>query len=457
MTPLTSCLARGSGATRRASRSTRRGFLKGMVLAGGAAVAAPYVLTSTALGQGGRLPASERVVLGYIGTGPRGMMNLREQLGSPKAQLVAVCDVWENRRDQAKQTVDQRYGNSDCKSYGDFRELLARPDIDAVGIASPDHWHVPMTIAAVSAGKDVSVEKPLGISIAEDIACRQAVKRHGAVVQYGAESRSWGLCAFGAELVRNGRIGKVLEIRVKSPNSPAGGSAVPRPIPAELDYDMWLGPAPWRPYTGCPDSGRNWWHVRDYALGFMAGWGAHPLDLLVSAFDTHLQGNMEIEGTGVIPASGQNDVVTDWDASIRFASGVKMTFRAAGIAQEEDPRLAHLANYAHIIGTDGWVAISYLGLITEPDSLRTTVIGPNDVHMPRSPGHEANFIDCVLSRKTPVCPIDDAVRSDGLSQLTDIAVRTRRKITWDPIAERIIGDADASRMMNRTMRDPWRV
>jgi len=198
--------------------------------------------------------------------------------------------------------------------------------------------------------------------------------------------------------------------------------------------------------------------VRDYALGFMAGWGAHPLDLLVSAFDTHLAGTWEIEGVGVVPAEGRNDAVMDWDVRIQFAGGVKMTYRAAGIAQqEEEPRLASLGNYAQIIGTDGWVALHYLGLATEPDSLRTSIIGPNDVHMPRSPGHEANFIDCVLSRKTPVCPIDDAVRSDTISQLTDIAVRTRRKITWDPTAERIISDAGASRMMHHAMREPWRI
>jgi len=281
MKPLTASAAKSCTTKKlRNRKSSRRGFLKDLLAAGGAAAAVPYVLTSTALGQGGRLPASERVVLGYIGTGPRGRVDMREQMTSPKAQLVAVCDVWDSRRDKAKQAVDQRYGNSDCKAYRDFHELLARADIDAVGIATPDHWHVPITIAAVSAGKDVHVEKPLGTSIAEDLACRAAVKRHGAVLQYGAESRSWGQCAFGAELVRNGRIGQVREIHVKSPNSVAGGSTAPRPVPPGLDYDRWLGPAPWRPYTGCPDSGRNWWHVRDYALGFMAGWGVHPLDLL---------------------------------------------------------------------------------------------------------------------------------------------------------------------------------
>jgi len=442
----------------RAKGCSRRRLLKGVLAAGASAVAAPYVLTSTALGQGGRLPASERAVLGYIGAGPRGMMNIREQLGCPKAQLVAVCDVRDARCAAAKRTVDQKYGNSDCKEYRDFREVLARPDIDAVGIATPDHWHVPMTVAASSAGKDVHVEKPLGISMAQDIACREVVKRCSAVLQYGAESRSWGQSAFGAELVRNGRIGQIREIRVKSPNSVAGGSTAPRPVPPGLDYDLWLGPAPWRPYTGCPDSGNNWYHVRDYALGYMAGWAAHPLDLLVSAYDTHLYGPWEIEGNGVIPAQGCNDAVKDWDVRIRFANGVKMKFWAAGVMQDdEEPRLAALSDYAQIIGTEGWVALRYMGLDTEPDSLRKSVIGPNEVHMPRSPGHEANFIDCVLSRRTPVCPIADAVHSDTLSQLTDIAVRTRRKITWDPIKELIVGDADASRMTARAMREPWRI
>lgn len=434
---------------------TRRRLLKGLA-AVGAAAAAPYAITSAALGKGARPPASDRACVGYIGVGPRGMQNVREMLTTcPKAQVVAVCDAWENRRAAAKKRVDAHYNSADCKAYVDFREILARADVDAVGIATPDHWHVPMTIAAVRAGKDVSVEKPLGICIAEDIACRQAVLRSGAVVQYGAESRSWGTSAFGAELVRNGRIGKIREIRVKSPNSVAGGPTQVRPIPPGLDYEMWLGPAPRRPYTGCPDRGANWWHVRDYALGFLAGWGAHPLDLMVSAYDADLTVPWTIEGRGVIPARGRNDAVMDWD--LRFTLGdVPMRFRAAGVeAPDEEPRLARKSNYCQFIGETGWVALSYMGLETEPQSLRTATIGPRDFHMPRSPGHEANFIDCVLSRRTPVCPIGQAVRSDTFSHLADIAVRTGRRITWDPAGERIVGDADAARMTRRPAREPW--
>ena len=432
-------------------RISRRGFLR----TAPAGLALPWLVPGSALGLAGRAPANDRVVLGYIGCGPRGLLNMREQMGCPEAQLVAVCDVWQHVRQQAKAVVDQHYGNRDCRAYVDFRELLARDDIDAVGIATPDHWHVPMAIAAMKAGKDVHVEKPLGISVEEDLACRLAVRRYGRIFQYGAESRSSALCRYGAELVRSGRIGQIRQIIVKAPNSVRGGSTQPKPVPPGLDYELWLGPAPWRPYTGCPDNGPGWYHVRDYALGFIAGWAAHPLDLLQWAFDTHQAGVWEIEGTGIIPAEGCNDAVIDWDVRIHFASGVRMTFQAWGVTPEKDPRLAQQGNYAQIIGTEGWVALCYMGLVTQPESLRNVPIGPNDVHLPRSPGHEANFIQCVRTRQTTVSPVDDAVRSDLISQLSDIAIRCGRPIRWDPVKEQILGDPEAARLMSRAMRAPW--
>jgi predicted dehydrogenase len=420
-------------------------------------VAAPYVITSTALGGEGRPPASERVVTGYLGTGPRGMVNIREQLTSPQAQVVAVCDVWKNVREGAKSVVDAHYQNSDCKAYTDFRELLAREDIDAVGIASTDHWHVPMAIAAAKAGKDVCVEKPLGVSVDQDQMCREAVKRYQRVFQYGTEARSVAACRLGAELVRSGRIGQIREIRVKAPNSVRGGSTTPKPVPQELAYDLWLGPAPWRPYTGCPDRGPNWFHVYDYAIGFIAGWGAHPLDLLVWAFDTHLAGTWDVEGTGILPTAGCNDVVINWDVRIQFSSGIIMNYWATGVPKDEHPRLAKLGNYAQLIGTEGWIAIYYAAMDCEPKSLRDAPIGPGDVHLPVAQGQERNFIECVQSRETPVSNIDDAVRSDIISHISDIAIRTGRKITWDPIKEEIIGDPEASRLLKRAVRGPWLV
>jgi len=433
----------------------RRQFLKRAAAAGLAA--APYVITSAALGAQGRPPASERVTIGYLGTGPRGLLNIREQLTCPEAQVVAVCDVWEGVRRKAKQVVDAHYKNFDCRAYVDFRDLLARDDIDAVGIASPDHWHVPMAVAAARAGKDVCVEKPLGVSVVQDQICRETIKRYDRVFQYGTEARAMAACRLGCELVRSGRIGPIREIRVKAPNSVQGGSDVPIPLPKELDYDLWLGPAPWRRYTGCPAGGPNWFHVYDYALGFIAGWGAHPLDLLQWAFDTHLAGTWEVEGSGVIPAQGCNDAVIDWDVRIQFSSGIKMTYWANGLAKAEDPRLAKLGNYAQLIGADGWIAVYYGGMHCQPDSLRSVPLGPDDVHLPVSHGQERNFIQCVRTRQKPVSNIDDAVRSDIVSHVCDIAIRSRRKITWDPAKEEIISDEDASRMLTRAMRAPWQL
>jgi len=439
-----------------ARRFDRRRFLKRTAAAAGA-VAAPYVITSTALGAEGRPPASERVVTAGIGVGPRGLLNVREQLGCPDAQVVAICDVWKQVRDRAKRAVDAHYKNTDCKAYTDFRELLARDDIDAVTIGSPDHWHVPMTIAAAKAGKDVCVEKPLGVSIAQDLVCRETIKRYDRVFQYGTEARAMAACRLGAELVRNGRIGEIREIRVKAPNSTPGGSTTPKPVPPELEYDLWLGPAPWRPYTGCPDSGGNWFHVYDYAIGFVAGWGAHPLDLLQWSYDTHLTGIWEVEGKGDISKTGTNDAVYNWDMRFQFANGVSMTYWATGLPKDEHPRLESLNNYAQLIGTEGWIAVYYNSMICEPESLKTVTLGPNDIRLPVSSGQERNFIECVKSRKTPASHVDDAVRSDIISHVSDIAIRVGRKIKWDPLKEEIIGDDEARSMCSRAMRAPWRL
>jgi glucose-fructose oxidoreductase len=432
---------------------TRRAFCRGAT----AALAAPYVITSTALGGEGRPPASQRVVTGYVGVGPRGLLNVREQLSCPDAQVVAVCDVWKPVRERAKAAVDAHYKNADCRAYADFRELLARDDVDAVGIATTDHWHVPVAVAAAKAGKDVCVEKPLGVSVAQDQVCREMIRRYDRVFQYGTEARSVPACRLGAELVRSGRIGEVREIRVKAPNSVGGGSRAPQPVPKDLDYELWLGPAPWRPYSGCPNNGPGWYHVYDYAIGFIAGWGAHPLDLLVWAFDTHLAGTWEVEGTGVIPTEGCNDAVIDWDVRIRFSGGVTMNYWATGLPKEEHPRLAKLGNYAQLIGTEGWIAIYYAAMDCEPQSLREAPLGPDDVHLRVAEGQERDFIQCVKTRQTPVSNLDDAVRSDLISHVSDIAIRAGRKITWDPINEQILGDAEASRMLSRAMREPWQM
>ncbi|MEE8452168.1 MAG: Gfo/Idh/MocA family oxidoreductase [Thermoguttaceae bacterium] len=408
--------------------SSRRRFLK----TAAATAAAPYVITSNALGAQGVDPASERVTVGKIGCGGRG-----SAIGAVGGQVVAACDVWKDRRDKWAEKTG-------CKAYADFRDMLLRDDIDAVCVASTDCWHVHHTVAAAKAGKDVYCEKPLGVCFREDQICRDAIRRYDRVFQYGTQQRSSAHCRFGCELVRSGYIGEVKEILVIAPGSSAGGSGTPQPVPDGLDYDMWLGPAPWRPYCGQSTGGGGWWHDYNYAIGFIAGWGAHPLDILQWGYDTHLAGNWQVEGTGVIPQTGRNSVVTSWDVNIRFANGVKMEFRPGG-------------NYTQFTGTEGWIGISRGGIKAEPASLLDIQLKPNDVHLPLSGHHGANFAESVKQRQDAVSNIDDAVRSDAISHISDIAIRTGRTINWDPIQEKIIGDEEGTRMLSRAWREPWAI
>jgi len=411
---------------------TRRRFLKGAA----AAVAAPYVLTSTALGAAGRPAASERVTIGLIGCGGRGSDVFRGLIGAG-GQPIAFADPWADRREKwAQQT-----GGT---AYADFRELLKRDDLDAVCIATTDCWHVHHTVAAAKAGKDMYTEKPLGVSIREDQICREAVRHYGRMFQYGTQQRSSAHCRYGCELVRSGYVGEVREITVVAPDSAEGGSNTPLPVPEGLDYDMWLGPAPWKSYCGQATGGNAWWHDYDYALGFIAGWGAHPLDILVWGYDTHKTGPWEVEGTAHIPTTGRNNVVMKWDVDIRMANGVKMKFRPGG-------------DYTEFKGTEGWIGISRGGIKSDPPSLLKIVLKPDDVHLVESRNHGGNFLESVKTRKDPVSHIEDAVRSDIFSQVSDIAIREGRKIVWDPEKEEIIGDEAASRRLSRAWREPWRL
>ncbi len=413
---------------KRTAKATRREFLQ----TAAAAVACPIVITSGALGGPGRLPASERVTVGKIGCGGQG-----SGLGGVTGQVVAVSDCWRDRR--------ERWANmAKCKAYADFRDLLARDDIDAVVVASTDCWHVHHTVAAAKAGKDVYCEKPLGVSVRQDQICRDVIKRYGRMFQYGTQQRSSSHCRFGCELVRNGYIGEVKELLVIAPDSHPGNSTKPIPVPDTLDYDMWLGPAPWRPYCGQATGGEGWWHDYDYAIGFIAGWGAHPLDILVWGYDTHLTGPWEVEGTAHIPTEGRNNVVMQWDVKIRFANGVKMTFKPGG-------------DHTRFIGTKGWVGISRGGIKAEPESLLSVKLGPNDKHLIQSRSHGGNFIEAVRTRQAPVSNIEDAVHSDIISHISDIAIRMKRKIVWDPAREEIIGDPEAARLLTRATREPWQL
>lgn len=418
---------------------TRRGFLK-RAAAAGTVLGLPTIVPSSVLGADA---PSNQTTVGSIGVGGRGSGLLFGAAAQPNVKVLGVCDVFRARREQRAATLNKRYEAEVCTPYGDLREMLARDDIDAVTIGTPDHWHVPAALMAVRSGKDVYVEKPLGVSMEENIAIRREVQRYGRIFQYGTQQRSLAHIRFGCELVRNGLIGKIESVEVTAPSYGfEGGSLEPIPVPDGLDYDMWLGPAPWRPYTKdrCTPWGSYW--VLDNAHGFIGGWGAHPLtDMVWAMGDDAGAVPVEYEGTGKF-GSGLFDAPYDWDIRGKFSSGVDFRFTPGG-------------DCATIIGEKGRVALSRGRLSVEPESLMETRFGPNDERLYESRHHMGNFIECVRARRQTVAPVEVAVLSDTITQLSMITILTGRKIRWDAEREVILDDPGASQLLTRAMRTPW--
>jgi len=433
----------------------RRRFLKRATGTVVGAIGFPYVISSAALGKAGTVAPSNRIVVGCIGVGSQGRSVMQNFLHQEAAQVVAVCDVKANVREAARQRVDQHYNSTGCKQYHDFRELLARDDIDAVMSATTDHWHVLTALAAARAGKDIYLEKPMGLSLAEDQALRAACHKNGTIFQFGTQQRSDHKFRFACELALNGRLGKVHTINVLSPSSVAGGSMKPAPVPDWLDYDFWLGPAPYKPYTEDRCSNKLWWFHSDYAVGWIAGWGVHPLDIALWGGGADVTGPVELEGTGTFPADGFCDTATDWRIVFKYASGVIMNYAGGPQPDEWRKRYGRDSHGVGFEGPEGWVHVNRSRIVANPKSLLDSVIGPNEIHLYESNHHVGNFLDCVKNRSETVCPVDVAVRADIVCHLSDIAIRTGRKIKWDPEKEVIVGDEEASRRLTRSMRSPW--
>lgn len=427
---------------------TRRCFLQSSATAVGAALALPTMVPSSVLGAN---PPSERIVLGFIGTGGRGSALLTNFMALADAQVVAVCDVKKPQREGARQRVDKHYDGKVCEAYNDFRRLCARRNIDAVVVASTDHWHVLHALEAVRAGKDVYCEKPLGMSVEQGQMLRQEVNRYRRVFQFGTQERSSRNSRFACEMVLSGRIGKVRKITVASRYSVASDNYPTMPVPDWLDYDLWLGPAPREPYTANRVNNSHWFHISDYAVGFIAGCGIHTIDIATWGNGTDRTGPTQAEGTGEFPRDGLCDCATAWDVNLEFANGVLINFT--------DGKRNPLG--VRFDGTDGWVFVKeeHLGgkVDAHPKELLRKEIGPDEVHLPVSNHHQQNFLDCVKSRSQPVAPVEVAVRSDTLCQLSDIAMRLGRKLRWNPDEEKFVNDEQANRMLSRPMRSPWRL
>jgi predicted dehydrogenase len=423
-----------------------------------AASAFPYFVKASALGRGGVPPPSGRVTIGCIGVGNMGFWHLKSFLGFSDVQVLAVCDVFANKRDRAKGEIERRYGNADSKAYNDYRELIARSDIDAVYIAAPDHWHALMTIDAAKAGKHVYCQKPLTRTFAEGLAVRNAVQNHRVVFQHGTQQRSDARMVFGCELVLNGRIGKLTRVKLSIPS----GRQIPpqrvEPVPEGFDYDMWLGPAPWAPYTSkrCSCEEQNWYFISDYCIGYLAGQGVHAFDSAQQGSGMDHTGPVEIKGIATFPTDGLYDTALTWNIEYTFANG--LVWECLDFTQERFKQFGS-PQYGGILfeGTNGWVFIWRNQVEAEPKSLLREVIGPEEIHLHTSSDHERDFIECIKSGLPTVAPVDVALRSTTYCYLADIATRLARKIKWDPINQWIVGDDEATRMLSRSYREPWRL
>jgi len=450
----------------------RRTFLKQTAGAAIGALGLPLFIHADALGRAGRAAPSQRITLASIGVGGMGTNNMRAFLAQPDVQVVAVCDVveandqyghWYKKgwngawfgREPARKIVESEYAQKapggsykGCTAYVDFREIIARDDIDAVCVTTPDHWHAIPSIMASAAGKDIYCEKPLSLTVAEGRAMAQAVQRHGTVFQTGTMRRSAEQYRFLCELVRNGRIGKLQ--RVISTIGPNNKEAPPRdwtpmPVPEWLDYDMWLGPAPWAPYH----KDRCLYTFRfglDYSGGQTTNLGAHVIDIIQWANGTDDTGPVEFEDLGSEwPTDGLFTTATKVSFRARYANGVEFTCQTA---KTESWRLE---------GTEGWIEVRDDKWTSSPESLKTTVIGANEIHLYKSNDHHRNFIDCVKSRQITAAPVEIGHRSTSICLLGNIAMRLGRKLHWDPKAEQFTNDDEANRLLTRPLRSPWRL
>jgi predicted dehydrogenase len=421
-------------------RFSRRQFLKASSLA---AIASPLIVSPS---WGAQKGPNDRITIGVIGTGTQGRYLLQNFLNHPNTQIVAVSDVDTTRRLHHKKIVEEFYTikmDSDfkgCADYKDFRELLARKDIDAVVIAVPDHWHAFVAIAACEAGKDVYCEKPLSLTVREARAMVNAARKNDRVFQTGSMQRSSSEFRKACELVRNGRLGKIKQVIVD-----VGGPSVPCDLPEEpmepgLNWDMWLGPAPVRPYNsvlsprGVHTHFPNWRNYREYSGGGMTDWGAHHFDIA--------QWGLGMDDSGPVEVIPPEDPKATRGLRYLYANGVEMIHGNSGGVL--------------FVGAEGRILVNRGKFQAVPEVLGKEPLPANAIRLYKSDNHLKDFLDCVRSRKRPICDVEIGCRSVTVCHLGNIAYWTHRRFKWDPVKEIIIDDPEASKWLDRDHRAPWK-
>ena len=422
---------------------TRRNFLR---LSSAMAATAPFMVGSAWADPGQKGP-NDRITLGFIGTGTQGRGLLNNFLAQPDTQVLAVCDVDTTRREHHRKIVEEFYSIKQdkqfkgCSEYKEFHDLLARKDIDAVVIAVPDHWHAFIAIEACKSGKDVYCEKPLSLTIHEARAMVNAARLNQRVFQTGSMQRSMKEFRNACELVRNGRIGKISQVIVD-----VGGPSRPCDLPEEplepgLNWDMWLGPAPQRPYNavlsprGVHKHFPDWRNYREYSGGMMTDWGAHHFDIA--------QWGLGMDDSGPIEIIPPEDPKATKGLRYLYANGVEVLHGDSGGVL--------------FIGSEGKILVNRGKFEATPTSIAEEPLAANAIHLYNSYSHTKDFLDCMRSRKRPICDVEIGCRSVTVCHLGNLAYWNHRRLKWDPAKEQFIGDAEANQWLDRPKRGPWKV
>jgi len=451
----------------------RRNFIKKTIAGSTGAFIIPTILPSNIFGQ---TRANGKINIGQIGCGRIARdHDMAETLKYDKARLIAVSDVDSNRMKDAKTLVENYYAEKtgseravDVKMYGDYKEMLMNPEIDAVIISTPDHWHSQPAIEAALAGKDVYLQKPTSLTLEEGRILSDIIRKKRTILQVGTQQRSSPQFRVAAELVRNGRIGKLHTVKIGLPGDPSGPEAAPMPIPGNLNYDMWLGSTPWIPYTEIrvhPQKGYGrpgWLRQEQFGAGMITGWGQHHYDSAAWGMDTELTGPISVDAVAQFPNSGVWDVHGDFMAKAEYANGITMYTSGA------------YTNGIKYIGTDGWIFVSrgnYSATASDPVSksksakaldasdpkILTSEIGTNEIHLYKSNEQHGNWLDCIETRKEPISPIEIGHRACTVCLITYISMKLERKLNWNPDTERFTNDDEANAMLSRPQRFPYGV
>jgi myo-inositol 2-dehydrogenase / D-chiro-inositol 1-dehydrogenase len=455
---------------KKSNQLSRRSFVKTSVVGATGAFIAPMIVPSTVFG---KQAPSNMINIGWIGAGRQGTGDVRGTLTYDSARFVAVADVDSNRAVLGKKMIEAYYtkqkGNANyinVRTHGDYKELLLDKSIDAVMITTPDHWHSQPAIEAALAGKDIYLEKPTSLTITEGRLLSDIVRKKKVILQVGTQQRSSAQFRVAAELVRNGRIGKLETVKIGLPGDPSGPAAPEMPVPKNLNYDMWLGSTPEVYYTEMrvhPQNSINdrpgWLRCEQFGAGMITGWGQHHFDSAAWGMDTEVTGPISIEAVADFPKHGLWDVHGDFMAKAEYANGITMLTSGG------------YPNGVRYEGTEGWIFVTrgnYRATESDPipanqnpalsasdPKILSSVIGPNEIHLYVSTSQQGNWLDCIKSRKDPVSPVEIGHRACTVCLVTHIAMKLGRKLQWDPAKEKFIGDDEANKMLSRPQRTPY--